>query len=135
MFIGIASPLLLLFFTMWYDHPGWPLSFILQRLIDRIETLQFEEILVISLAGVEGAINGAIGTLNGLRSINRGFWPIVAFPLLVLVIPLLVFFGDQRSQAGGLFLGVAYGLFALMAGRVGQEVGILGGRIRGQLSN
>ena len=111
--IGILSPFAALAYVAWYDGTKWP-------------TLGLAEILVFSVAGLEGAVNGAIGTMDGLRSRLRRLWPIAAVPALLPIVPLLVFQGDGKSQGAGILLGAIYGLFALIAGRVGQEIGIIG---------
>src|SRR5438552_11172239 len=102
MLIGILCPLLLVFLAMWYDGTPWP-------------KFRPEMLLLLSLAGAEGALNGAIGTLDGLRSTTRRLWPIIALPSLLLMVPFLAFFYDQKTQVGGLFVGLAYGMFALIA--------------------
>jgi hypothetical protein len=113
MLIGVLGLFSLVTYSLWCDGASWP-------------NFTPEEILVFSLAGFEGAITGAIGTLDGLRSGSRRLWPIAAFPSIMLLLPLLFFAGDQKSQGIGLLVGLVYGLFALIAGRVGQEIGVIG---------
>jgi hypothetical protein len=83
--IGILSPFAALAYVAWYDGTKWP-------------TLGLAEILVFSVAGLEGAVNGAIGTMDGLRSRLRRLWPIAAVPALLPIVPLLVFQGDDENH-------------------------------------
>ena len=78
-----------------------------------------------------GAANGMIGALAGWRGYRR-MAPVVALPLLPLLIPLMSFVenpADSKRWVIELFVVLFFGLFVWVAGRVGQELGARQGRV------
>jgi hypothetical protein len=72
-----------------------------------------------------GAANGMIGALAAWRGYFRMI-PVLILPLLLFLFPLISF-AENPSDLGArsieLFVVVFFGLFVLVAGRVGQELG------------
>ena len=58
--------------------------------------------------GVIGALNGALGAWNGLRSDARSLWPVCLGPLLLLLYPFVEFI--RNPNAGSMTWGGASGI-------------------------
>ena len=76
--------------------------------------------------GAIGALNGALGARNGLRSDARELGPVWWVPLLLLLYPVVEFirYPNAGDIWGGAFVvAIFMAPFVWMAGRVGQEIG------------
>jgi len=78
--------------------------------------------------GVIGALNGALGARNGLRSAARSLWPVCLGPLLLLLYPFVEYIRNPNAGSmtwgGAVVLAYVMTPFAWVAGRVGQEIGV-----------
>ncbi len=81
-----------------------------------------------SIPALVGAVNGMIGAADGMRSDKRQIWPVLIIPLLPLALPIIEFVQYPRISkfwVGALLVVGYFDLFVWVAGRVGQEIGVL----------
>ena len=120
--IGLLGPILLISAIKFWDHD--------ERGVWSI--LTGSSVPYFLAVGVIAAANGTIGALNGLRSSSQKPWPVVPVPLLLLLYPLIEYiqYPNAGSKSWGSILMVVLCMmpFILIAGRIGQEIGVMGSR-------
>jgi hypothetical protein len=127
LFIGILGPVIGVAANVWDDR---------RRMSDTTEEPRYLSVVWSTLTSAQalpywvllagmGAANGVIGALAGWRGYRR-LLPSLMLPLLLLLLPLVSFVepkSDSKTWVPELFVVVFFGLFVLVAGRAGQELG------------
>jgi len=90
-----------------------------------------EFLLWLLIVATPGAINGAIGAIDGLRSgqrRNRFVWVVPLLLPLVALVAAVVFQDPKTPPVGFLAMGTVWALITWIAGRIGEEIGVAGRR-------
>ena len=80
------------------------------------------------LLAITMAVNGAIGALYGWKTGSRRAWLVSLFPLLLFILPLLLFAqapSDSKAWGAPLLLCIYFATILWVAGRIGQAIGVL----------